>query len=327
VSGYLLRRLGQAALLLWAAATLVFLMTELAPGDPFSMGENPSVDPRQAQELRALYRLDRPAPQRYLDWLAAASRGDWGISLRARRPVAERLSATLPASAALGLAALAVALSGGGLLGLLQVRLRESGWAGAATERWIDRAALLLYCLPTFWVGLGLIDIFSYRLGWLPPSHLTPAGAATPAGLSAAAPHWILPVLTLALAPGAAIARHLRASLEGTGPEGFVQAARARGAGASAVLARHRLRVSLAPVLALAGLHLPHLAGGTLLVEVVFALPGTGRLAYEAALGRDYPVLMATTVLVSLAVIGGGLVADLVQAWADPRLRNGQAAA
>lgn len=322
MSGYVLRRAGLGLLLLWAAATLVFLIVEAAPGDPFSLEENRAVDPQQVRDLRALYGLDRPLPVRYLRWLGAAARGDWGVSLRARRPVAERVGRALPPTAALGLAALAAALVAGGGAGLLQVRLREAGGAAARLERRIDQAALLLYCLPAFWVGLGLVEIFSYRLGWLPPSHLIPAGGGDAPGGAAAALHWILPVATLSLAPAAAIARHLRASLLEAGAGGFVRAARARGAGPGSLLARHRLRACLGPVLALAGLHLPHLAGGALLVEVVFALPGMGRLAYEATMGRDYPVLVAATLLVATAVVAGGLLADILQAWADPRLRG-----
>ncbi len=298
-------------------------MVEAAPGDPFTIEENPSVDPQRVRDLRALYGLDRPLPVRYLTWLGAAARGDWGVSLRARRPVAELLGGALPASLVLGAAALALAMAAGGAMALLQVRLRESGGAAAALERGVDQAALLLYCVPTFWVGLGLVDVFSYRLGWLPPSHLTPAGTAGEPGPLAAALHWVLPVATLALAPGAAMARHLRASLLEAGRETFVQAARAHGARPAALLARHRLRACLGPALALAGLHLPYLAGGALLVEIVFALPGMGRLAHAAALGRDYPVLMAVTLLVSAFVVAGGLLADLLQAWADPRLREG----
>lgn len=297
-------------------------MVEAAPGDPFSFEANQTVDPQRVRDLRDLYGLDRPLPARYLGWLAAAARGDWGVSFRARRPVAELVGRSLPASAGLGLGALALALAAGGFLGLLQVRLHERGGAGAALEVWIDRSALLLYCLPTFWIGLGLIEIFSYRLGWLPPSHLIPAAGAAAAGLLRAGLHWVLPVAALAVVPGAAIARHLRAALLESTAEGFVQGARARGAGPAALLGRHRLRASLGPVLALAGLHLPHLAGGALLVEVVFALPGTGRLMYEATLGRDYPVLVAITLLVSVAVVAGSLLADLLQAWADPRLRR-----
>lgn len=297
-------------------------MVEAAPGDPFTIEENLAVDPQRVHDLRAIYGLDRPLPSRYLAWLGAAARGEWGVSLRARRPVAELLGEALPASLVLGAAALILATMAGAAMALLQVRLREAGDAASALERRLDQAALLLYCVPTFWVGQGLVDLFSYRLGWLPPSHLAPAGGAAAAGPLMAALHFVLPVVTLALAPGAAIARHLRASLLDAEREGFVQAARARGAGPAALLGLHRLRVCLGPALALVGLHLPYLAGGALLVEIVFALPGMGRLAYDAALGRDYPVLMAVTLAVSASVVAGGLLTDLLQAWADPRLRH-----
>jgi ABC-type dipeptide/oligopeptide/nickel transport system permease component len=306
---------------LWAAASVVFLIGEAIPGDPFALEEGIAGDPHRAHDLRQRYGLDRPLPERYLSWLAGAVRGDWGVSLRARRPVAEALAVALPVSVRLGVAALTLALVAGVLLGLAEASMHERGGAAAVVERRIDQAALAAYCMPTFWVGLGLVEILAYRLGWLPPSHLAPvAGAAV--GSGGAWRHWLLPVVTLAVVPAAAIARHLRASLLDSAAEGFLEAARARGAGAAALLVRHRLRACLGPALVVVGLHLPHLAGGALLVEVVFALPGMGRLAYTAALGRDYPVILAATLLASAAVVVGSLAADVLQAWADPRLRS-----
>jgi ABC-type dipeptide/oligopeptide/nickel transport system permease component len=324
LSSWILGRLASGLLLLWAAATLVFLVGEAIPGDPFSLEEGVAGDPHRAQELRRRYGLDRPLPERYVAWLGGAVRGDWGVSLRARRPVVELLAAAMPVSARLGGAALALALGAGLFLGVAGATLHERGGAAAAAERRIDQAALAAYCMPTFWVGLGLVEVFSYKLGWLPPSHLQPVGGGL-VGSPGAWRHWILPVLTLAIVPAAAIGRHLRSSLLEARAEGFLDAARARGAGAAALLLRHRLRACLGPALAVAALHLPHLAGGALLVEVVFALPGMGRLAYAAALGRDYPLLLAATLLASAAVVTGSLAADLLQAWADPRLRGREA--
>jgi peptide/nickel transport system permease protein len=321
VSSWLLRRVGAGLLLMWAAATLVFVIGEAIPGDPFSLEKEVAGGAGRADDLRRKYGLERPVAARYLAWIGGALQGDWGVSLRHRRPVSEALEGALPVSARLGAAALALAIAGGLALGVTAAGLRERGGAAAAVEWCLDRAALAAYCLPTFWIGLGLVDLLSYRLGWLPPSHLGPAGGGS-AGGAQEWRHWILPVATLAIVPAAAVARHLRASLLEAGAEMFLEAARARGAGAAALLVRHRLRACLGPALAVAGLHLPHLAGGALLVEVVFSLPGMGRLAYAAALGRDYPVLLAATVLASAAVVAGGVAADLLQAWADPRLRG-----
>ena len=317
----LIRRILGALPLVIGAATLVFVALDTAPGNPADLllGEGP-VPPEVRQRIERVYGYDRPALERYAGWIGDLFlRGDLGWSHSRSRPVATLLAEALPATLRLAGAALLLHLTVGLLLGVL---------AAAWRERWPDRAltlgSLLLYAMPTFWLGLMAILLGSYALPLFPASSMSSVGAedwSLAARWGDALWHLCLPALVLGCASAAGLARFVRAGLlEALGQE-FIRAARARGLGATRLLWRHALRSALLPVINLVGLSLPILVSGSLVVEVVFAWPGMGRLTYDAILARDVSVVLATTVLSAWLVVAGNLAADLAMLAADPRIR------
>lgn len=316
------RRLLAAVPLALAVATMVFFLMESAPGSPTDLWlGDPSVPPEVRERIVSAYGLDRPTPERYLRWLVAVSlRGELGWSHSRSRPVRAALAEALPPTLWLsGVAILIHVLAGVGL----------GVWSAASGGKAADRVslmALILYAMPTFWVGLMAILLFSVRFGWFPPSSMSSVGAhawPTARWLVDLAWHTVLPAGVLGLASAAGLARFVRGgTLDAlTGP--FVRAARARGLGQRHVLWRHALRTALIPVVNLLGLSLPILVSGSLVIEVVFAWPGMGRLTYDAILARDHPVVLGATLLASAMVIVGNLSADLAMAALDPRIRQG----
>jgi peptide/nickel transport system permease protein len=320
VARYVLLRLLVAVPLALGAASLVFVLLETAPGDAADLllGDRP-VPSEVRERLVAAWGLDRPAGERYLHWLAAlVLHGELGWSISRSRPVGELIAQALPATARLAVAALALHLIAGVLLGTLSAASRGR-WLGPA----LGAGSLLLYSMPTFWLGLMGVMLLGYAVPILPASSMHSVGAADwPWGLRLADAVWhlVLPAAVLAAGSAAAMIRVVRAGVLGALGQGFARAARARGIGPRMLLV-HALRHALLPVINLAGLSLPALLSGTLVAEVVFAWPGMGRLTYDAIRARDIPVALATTVLATFLVVAGSLVADLAMAAADPRIR------
>ncbi len=315
------RRLGAAALLLLLVLSLLFALLELAPGDAADRLLDPRIGGEQQRALRAAYGLDRPPHERYLRWLAAILRGDLGISFRHNRPVAEVLGARLGPTLLLAAAALLVQNGAGLLLGVAAARR-----AGRRADHLIRAGSVLLYSLPTFWLGLLALAFLSEGLGLFPLGHMRSVGAADLAPAARLADllhHLALPALVLGLAAGGATARFVRASLLDTLGEEFVRTARAKGLSRRRIVWLHALRNAATPLVQILGLSLPALLSGALIVEVVFSWPGVGRLAFTSVMARDYPVVLATTALSGALVILGSLAADLLQMALDPRLRDG----
>ena len=318
---FVIRRLVLALPLTLGAATLVFVLMETAPGNAADLflGNHP-VPPEVRERIEEVYGLDRPPLERYLRWLGAlVLRGDLGWSHSRGRPVTEAILDALPATVTLAGAALLLHLLAGVLLGAL---------AAARRGRWADKSltvvSLTVYALPTFWVGLMAVLAFSYFLPLFPASSIASVGAEDWPWLQRLADriwHLALPAAVLGLASAAAMIRFVRAGLLQNLGRAFVRAARARGLGGKRVLFAHALRNSLIPLVNLVGLSLPVLLSGSLVTEVVFAWPGMGRLTYDAIRAQDFPVVLATTLLATLMVVLGNLVADLVMALVDPRIR------
>lgn len=317
---FLLRRLAACLVLVWLVLTGTFFLLHLAPGGPGGALEDPRIPSEQRLRLREIWGLDRPLPVQYGRFLAAAARGEWGHSFQHHRPVAAVVAGALPATLLLAGAALAVEWTLGLLLGVAAARR-----PGGALDQSLRVVSLVLYSLPTFWLGLMAVLLFSFHWPLFPPSHLASVGAeALPPlrRLADLAWHLALPALAVGLPSAAALARFVRGSLVETLGQEFVLAARARGLSARRVLFGHALRASLAPLSQLFGLSLAFLLSGTLAVEVVFAWPGIGRVTFDALTARDYPVVLATTALSATMVVLGSLAADLLLAWADPRVRR-----
>jgi len=318
---FALRRMATAIPLALGVVTLIFILMETAPGNPadLMLGDNP-VPTEVRERIERVYGFDRPASERYVRWLGAlVLRGELGWSHSRSRPVAELIGDALPPTMLLAGAALILHLVVGILLGVI---------AAARHDRWEDRTltigSVVLYSMPTFWVGLMAVLALSYFAPLFPASSMESVNAADWSlgrRLLDRAWHLILPATVLGLASAAAMTRFMRAGmLEALGQE-FVRAARARGLARRRVLFVHALRHALLPVINLAGMSMPVLVSGSLVIEVVFAWPGMGRLTYDAIHAQDFSVVLAATLLAALTVVAGNLGADLAMAFADPRVR------
>ena len=318
--GLALRRLLHAASTVFVAVTASFLLLHLAPGDPITaMLDQPTMSVATRDALRARFGFDRPVPDQYVRWVGAALHGDLGWSLTQQRPVTAVLADALPRTAL---------LVGSALLLAFVVGIATGAFAGWRPHNPIARVlvgtAVVLHAAPEFVIGLALVAVVALRLAWLPAG-----GYADPIADSIFSPseriadhlrHLVLPATALALGWTAIVARHQRAAIGDAARGEFVRTARAKGLSESGILVRHTLRVALGPTVALLGLALPALVGGAVVTESVFAWPGMGLLATQAVGARDYALVTGAVVVGSAAVAFGGLVAELLQAWLDPRI-------
>ena len=319
---YLLRRLLAAAATLVGITLITFLVLHLTPGEP-GPGLAPDTrgpDPETVQALRERYGLDRPLAAQYMAWAGRVVRLDFGRSMVDHRPVRRRILERLPYTLALNLAALAVIFAVAIPLGALAAARR-----GSPADKAGGITLYALYALPSFWVALLLQAGLAVGLGWFPL-----AGIASPgAGSWNLALRWldtiwhmILPVFCLSYGSLAFFARFARANLLEALASENIRAARSRGLGPGRVLWRHALGQTWIPFLTLAGLLLPTLVSGSILIERIFAWPGLGGLMYESLFTRDYPTILGLTTITAVLVVSGTLLADLLYLVADPRLRR-----
>jgi len=309
VARYVGRRFAQAAFVLWLAVTLAFVAMQLTPGDPAqALLAASGATSEEIAERRAQLGLDDPLLVQYAHYLLDLVRGDLGRSWLHSRPVGRMIMEQLSPTAALAVAATAVGVLLGLALGVLAA-LRRSTWLDTAATT----VAVLGLSTPTYWSGILAILLFSLQLGWLP--------AAGEGDLR----HLVLPALVLGFALSGSIARLVRACVVEVMEEPFVLAARARGLPSYRVIFVHVLRSALAPALTVIALQFGFLLGGAVVTESVFARRGLGKLAVEAILWRDLPVVRGVVVCGALVYVLINLAADLLQAWLDPRLRDGLA--
>ena len=317
---WLAGRLLAALAILWAVATLTFVALHAAPGDPFLPGAERPVDPAVAARLRQQFGLDRPLHEQYLRYLGQLARGNLGVSFAQRRSVAAAIGAALPHTVLLGLAALLVDFGLGMSLGVAQAARR-----GGRLDAALTALTLLIGSLPVFWLGLLLLLVFGEWLHWLPlGGAYDPAIYGSLSFFGRAAErlrHLVLPALALGIVGAAATARYQRAALMDALGEEYVRTARAKGLADAGVL-HHALRNALLPIATLFGLALPVVLTGAVVVETVFGWPGMGRLAADAVAARDYPVVIATSLVAALLVVTGSLVADVGVHALDPRVRR-----
>ncbi len=319
VMRFLSRRLLAAAVLFLIVLTLTFAAVSLAPGDPMASAD-PRVPPEQAERLRALHGLDQPLPLRYVRWLGAVLlHWDWGLSLRTGEPVTEVLLGALPPTLLLAGAALLIQYLLGMGIGVVGA-LRPNSWLDLGTRI----ASLLLYALPTFWVGLIALLVVAVGLGAAPAGGMT-SPASFELGPVAVAldvlAHLWLPALVLGLAMAGDIARYTRSSLIEFRTSEAGRAARARGLSETRILLVHGLAHAAPRLLQIASVSAPLLLSGAIVVEVVFAWPGLGSATLRAIEARDLPVVLAVTAWSALLVIAASLTADVLLSRVDPRIR------
>src|SRR2546425_3131362 len=304
---WIARRVLAVGPVLFGVTLAVFSMLFLVPGDPVKMMLAEFVtSPDQIAQMRAQLHLDEPLLQQYGRFVVNALRGDLGTSIRSRRPVATEIAENVASTAQLALASMAIAVAVGVPLGLIAALSRNS---------WLDvgsmAVALLGVSMPSFWLGLLLIFVFSLPLAWFP---------ATGGGDLA---HLVLPALTLGAIASAIIARLTRSSMLEVLGQDYVRTARAKGLAGWSVVLRHALKNALIPVLTIFGLQFGNLLAGTVIVETVFSRPGLGRLIVGGILAKDFPLVQGTVLFVATVYVLINVIVDVTYAVADPRIRLG----
>ncbi|HSL71294.1 MAG TPA: ABC transporter permease [Longimicrobiales bacterium] len=325
MGAYILRRLLGAIPLLLGIATLIFFVLALAPGDPTASYVNPNMPAEVIEQLRRNFGLDQPIYIRYFKWLGAFLTGNFGHSFAQSRPVADILLETLPNTLVLTGIALVLVFLFGVLIGVVQAVRQYSILDGV-----LSVVSLFFYSMPSFWLALMLMLVFAlkaYEWNWpiaLPPTGVTSVDYEflTPMQqIRDRIAHLVLPVSTLTLALAAGIARYTRGQMLEVVRQDYIRTARAKGVPERRVIMKHALRNSLIPVVTLLGLYLPFLFSGAVFVEVIFSWPGMGRVIVDAIAQRDYPLVMATSFLFAVMVVLGNLIADVLYAVVDPRIR------
>ncbi len=308
---FLIRRLLQSVVLLFIVSMVIFTIVQAAPGGPAVL-VNPDIDPRTAEEFADQLGLNDPLPVQYGRWLGNVARFDLGLSLQHSVPTTTLIEQRFPASLLLAGTAMVMATVVALGLGIVSAIRRYSVWDYAATM-----VAFLGLSVPGFWLGIMLIIVFSVKLGWLPSSGMTTADGG---GLIDRVKHLVMPAFVLSTFAVAQIARYTRSSMIEALRNDYVRTARAKGLSERVVIVRHALRNALIPVVTVIAVTTPRLIGGAVITESVFAWPGMGRLAANAAFTRDYPLVMAITMFVAVLVVVSNLLADLCYGLLDPRI-------
>ena len=304
---FIIIRLVQAVMALVLLSMLVFVLSRIL-GNPLDIMLPPDSPPEVKARLTESMGLNKPLYIQYLTYMKQLMRGDLGKSVRSRETVTESLRARLPASLSLAAVAMVFTVVMAFPLGMLAAVKR-----GTPLETIAKILALLGQSLPAFWVGILLIHLFSVKLDWLPPSGI---GGPT---------HYIMPAFTMSLFVVAGVSRLLRTGLLEVLDGEFVRFARSKGVSERSIFWKHALRNSLVPVLGFAGVYLSIFVTMAVVVEVVFAWPGVGRLAFNAIFLRDYPLIQGVVLLTGVIVIAVNFVVDLLYAVVDPRIRYGGA--
>jgi peptide/nickel transport system permease protein len=314
VTGFVVRRVGQALLSLLGVSIVVFALMHLVPGDPVRTALGTRFDQEAYEALRARAGLDQPVLVQYVQWLGDALTGDLGVSFRSGRAVTDVVMQRLPATALLAGASLLVAL----------VIALPAGIVSAIRQgKAVDYAATALsqvgVSIPDFWYGIMLILLFSLVLGWLPPS-----GYVSPLDQPLEfLQRIIMPAATAGVVTGAILTRFTRSSVLEALNADHVRLARAKGLPERHILRHHVLRNAWIPIVTVIGLQLATLLGGIVVVEVVFAWPGLGRLALDAVIERDYPVMQGAVLVIAAGFLVINLLVDLLYARLDPRISYG----
>lgn len=323
---YVVRRLLGAIPLVLGIATIVFFVVNLAPGDPTLYLLAPGMNAEVVEQMRVNYGLDQPVHVRYVKWMGAMLTGDFGYSFTYNRPVLEVLMGFLPNTLILSACALALAFLVGIVLGTIQAVRQYSG-----IDSTLSVVLLFFYSMPSFWLALMLILMFSLMARnvwgwpiWFPASGMMSTGHEFLGPWERVvdrAKHLVLPTLSLSLVLAAGIARYMRGSMLEVIRQDFVRTARAKGLPERSVVFKHALRNALIPVITLVGLYIPVLFSGTVFIELIFAWPGMGRALVDAINTRDYPLVMAGSFFFAVMVVLANLVADILYAVVDPRIR------
>ncbi|GAB3222758.1 ABC transporter permease [Mycolicibacterium hippocampi] len=312
ITRFVARRLVYSAVVLLGVLVVVFALVHLVPGDPVRIALGTRYTPEAYDALRAASGLDQPIVSQFFGYLGSALTGDLGVSFRNGDPVTVALLERLPATLSLGIAGMAIAL----VIALpagIYAALRE----GRISDGIVRVTSQFGVSVPDFWLGILLIALFSTTLGWLPTSGYRPL-FDDPAGWLR---HIVLPALTVGVVAAAIMTRYVRSAVLEVAAMGYVRTARSKGLSPRVVTFRHTVRNALVPILTITGIQLATILGGVIVVEVVFAWPGLGRLVFNAVAARDYPLIQGAVLLIAALFLLINLLVDLLYAVVDPRIR------
>ena len=301
---YLTRRLTAMVPILLVVAVVVFMFLHLIPGDPARIVAGPEATLQDVENTRSLLGLDRPLPEQFWQYVSGLAQGDLGQSYRTREPVASMLADRIGPTLELSIISMIWAVAAGMFFGVVAAT-RRGKWQDLFTMV----SAVIGISMPSFWLGLMLIELFAVQLGWLP------------SGGNDSIESYILPAITLGSGVAAIIARFTRSSLLETLGEDYVRTARAKGAKEWRVVWLHALRNALLPVVTMTGMQFGFLLGGSVVIEAVFSWPGLGRLLIDAVSMRDYPVIQAEMLLFATQFMIINLLVDMLYAVLNPQIR------
>jgi peptide/nickel transport system permease protein len=314
MSRFIIRRLLQAVLVLLIMSFVIYGLIGLMPGDPLDtmIASNPGATPEVVARLREIYGLDQPLMLRYWHWLLAALTGDLGYSRTHSQPVLEVLGPALLVTTKLMLISFVLSVLLSLALGVLAA-LRPNGWADSL----ISLLAFAGISVPVFWLALVMILLFAVQLHWLPASGTSELGQG---GFLDQSRHLIMPVITLALANTGSFIRFVRAAMIETLRMDHVRTARAKGADERRVVMIHAFRNAMIPVVTVIALSFGTLFSGALITETMFALPGMGKMIYDAILGNDFNLALVGLLFATMVTLLSNLAADIAYGWLDPRI-------
>jgi len=316
LGAFFLRRLLQSVIVLVIASIIVFLLMRLVPGDPLQLyivrNQMEGLTPEEYQELRVEFGLDKSLAIQYLDWIGNIARGDFGDSVFNAAPVWDLIKERLPITLYLGILALFFSSTFGILAGMVSA-LRRGSWLDTV----FTSIANLGISVPVFWLGVLMAYLFSLILGWLPVQGFTSPFDDLGLSLQKA----IMPVICLSVVSLASTARQTRSSMLEIIRQDYVRTAWSKGLKEKTVISKHIMKNGLIPVVTLIGLQVPHIVGGSVLIETVFNIPGMGRLIIDAVFDKDYLVVQGCCVLIAIIVTLSNLLVDISYGWLDPRIR------
>ncbi|HOB10648.1 MAG TPA: ABC transporter permease [Acetomicrobium sp.] len=301
---YFVRRMAFLVLTLLGATIVIFSMLHLAPGDPIDLIVGPNVTPEVRENIRHQYGLDRPLAVQYLSFMKSLLRGDLGESIIQHKPVSELIAERFFVTLELSLTALFISF-----LISIPIGIKAALKRNTVTDYALMALSLIGISMPTFWFGLMLLYIVAFKLRFFPIS-----GYGTWR-------HLFLPALTIGITDAALLARMVRSSMLEVIRQDYIRTARSKGLPERVVINRHALRNALIPIITLLGLRIGGVVGGSVVVEIVFARPGLGRLMVDSILARDYPVVQGVMVVLTTCIILGNLLADILYAVVDPRIK------
>jgi peptide/nickel transport system permease protein len=318
---YLGRRLLAIIPLLFGITLISFFVIHLAPGRPAVVDQalNPKISLEVRDRLIKLYGLDKPLHVQYIDWMGKLARFDFGRSFTDDRLVKDKILERVPLTLAINILSMVFIFALA-----IPIGVRSSLRPGGAFDKGMTFFVFFGFAVPTFWLALLAMNLFGIQLGWLPISGIKSLDFEYFSFWHKCLDvcwHLILPVAVSSLGGLAAITRYMRSSMHEALQQPYIYAARAKGLPPQQVVYKHALRNAVLPIVTILGLSVPGLLGGSVIFETIFALPGVGRLFYEAVMMRDYNLIMAEVVLVAVLTMVGNLIADIAYAYVDPRIR------